>query len=286
MDENMETENTNTKYCRKEHNMMKQKWISFGLLIVILTAIVPSAVFAYSNAANHWGIPRNKNEVSPDAGKEFTSIIEKYDSFYLGDTRKKDIYLTFDNGYENGYTEKILDILKKKKVPATFFITGHYIKEEPELVKRMVKDGHIIGNHSWHHPDLTTVSDVRLQKELQLVEEEVRELTGQKEMKYLRPPRGIFSERTLALSREMGYYNVFWSLAFIDWKTDQQRGWQYAHQSVMNQIHPGAIILLHSVSSDNAGALDKIIDDLRKRGYHFKSLDDLIADKFGPKVNY
>ncbi|MFX3625517.1 MAG: delta-lactam-biosynthetic de-N-acetylase [Ectobacillus sp.] len=264
---------------------MKYRWICF-MIFAMLTALAPSYAFAYSNSANHWGIPRNNDETPPDAGEEFTDLITKYDGFYLGNTNKKEIYLTFDNGYENGYTEKILDVLKKKKVPATFFITGQYIKDQPKLVKRMAKDGHIIGNHSWHHPDLTTVSDVRFRKELQLIEEEVRELTGQKEMKYLRPPRGIFSERTLALSREMGYHNVFWSLAFIDWKVDQQRGWKYAYDCVMNQIHPGAIILLHSVSSDNAEALDKIIDDLRKRGYKFKSLDDLTAEKFGPKVNY
>ncbi|MFC5774027.1 delta-lactam-biosynthetic de-N-acetylase [Ectobacillus antri] len=264
---------------------MNKKRIAFAVLVMMLMCI-PSAVFAYANAANHWGTPRNNQEQPPDAGKEFTSLIEKYDSFYLGDTSKKDIYLTFDNGYENGYTEKILNVLKKKKVPATFFITGQYIKEQPKIVKRMVKDGHIIGNHSWHHPDLTSVSDTRFRKELQLLEDEVKSLTGQKELKYLRPPRGIFSERTLALSKEMGYYNVFWSLAFIDWKVDQQRGWKYAHDSVMNQIHPGAIILLHSVSSDNAEALGKIIDDLRKRGYTFKSLDDLTNDKFGPKINY
>ncbi len=260
--------------------MMKRIWISFGLVLAFLTASLP-CVFAYSNAANHWGVARNKNENPPDAGKKFTNLIEKYDGFYLGDIKKKDIYLTFDNGYENGYTEKILDVLKEKKVPATFFITGQYIKDQPELVKRMVNEGHIIGNHSWHHPDLTTISDEKLRSEIQQIETEVKQLTGQKEMKYLRPPRGIFSERTLAITKEMGYYNVLWSLAFLDWKVDQQRGWQYSYDSVMKQIHPGAVILLHSISSDNAGALAKIIDDLRTKGYQFKNLDDLVAQKFG-----
>lgn len=258
---------------------MKRIWISFGLVLTFLTVNIPSA-FAYDNTANHWGVARNKNELPPDAGKKFTSLIEKYDGFFLGDTNKKDIYLTFDNGYENGYTEKILDVLKEKRVPATFFITGQYIKDQPDLVKRMVQDGHIIGNHSWHHPDLTTISDEKLRNELQRIETEVKQLTGQKEMKYLRPPRGIFSERTLAVTKEMGYYNVFWSLAFQDWKVDQQRGWQYSYDSVTKQIHPGAVLLLHSISSDNAGALSKIIDELRNRGYQFKSLDDLVAEKF------
>lgn len=263
-----------------------KKSLCIMTVLALFFALLPSFAYAYSNEAKHWGIPRNRDETPPDAGKEFTSIIEKYDGFYLGNTKKKDIYLTFDNGYENGYTAKILDVLKEKKVPATFFITGHYIKDQPELVKRMAKEGHIIGNHSWHHPDLTTIGDEKFREELIMIEKAVRELTGQKDMKYLRPPRGIFSERTLAISREMGYYNVFWSLAFIDWKTEQQRGWRYAYDNVMSLIHPGSILLLHSVSSDNAEALGKIIDDLRKRGYQFKSLDDLVREKFGPEVNY
>lgn len=195
---------------------------------------------------------------------------------YLGDTKKKDIYLTFDNGYENGYTGKILDVLKEKKVPATFFVTGHYIKTQKDLLLRMKDEGHIIGNHSWSHPDFTAVNDEKLREELTSVTEEIKKVTGQKEVKYVRPPRGVFSERTLALTKEMGYYNVFWSLAFLDWKVDEQRGWQYAHNNVMTMIHPGSILLLHAISKDNAEALAKIIDDLREKGYHFKSLDDLV----------
>ncbi|MCP8969915.1 delta-lactam-biosynthetic de-N-acetylase [Ectobacillus ponti] len=256
------------------------------LLAMLLVLICPLDAFSYANVANHWGITRSKNEQQPDAGKEFTDLVTKYDGFFMGNPDKKYLYLTFDNGYENGYTPKILDVLKQKNVPATFFLTGQFLKEQPELVKRMVREGHIIGNHSWHHPDLTTVSDIRFKKELQLVEEEVKQLTGQRDLKYLRPPRGIFSERTLAISREMGYYNVFWSLAFVDWKVDQQRGWQYAYDNMMKLAHPGAVMLLHSISSDNAGALSQAIDDLRKRGYEFKSLDDLVAEKFGPEVNY
>lgn len=189
---------------------------------------------------------------------------------------EKDIYLTFDNGYENGYTGKILDVLKEKKVPATFFVTGHYIKTQKDLLLRMKDEGHIIGNHSWSHPDFTAVNDEKLREELTSVTEEIKKVTGQKEVKYVRPPRGVFSERTLALTKEMGYYNVFWSLAFLDWKVDQQRGWQYAHNNVMTMIHPGSILLLHAISKDNAEALAKIIDDLREKGYHFKSLDDLV----------
>ncbi|MCI0768305.1 delta-lactam-biosynthetic de-N-acetylase [Bacillus sp. TL12] len=255
---------------------MKNKWLYIGLIFSIMMVLVPVSTFAYTNAPNHWGIPRAKNETPPDAGKKFTELLHNNGGFYLGDTKKKDIYLTFDNGYENGYTEKILDVLKEKKVPATFFVTGHYIKTQKDLLLRMKNEGHIIGNHSQSHPDFTTVNDEKLRGELQSVTDEIKKVTGQKEVKYVRPPRGIFSERTLALTKEMGYYNVFWSLAFLDWKVDQQRGWQYAHNNVMNMIHPGSILLLHAISKDNAEALAKIIDDLREKGYHFKSLDDLV----------
>nr|WP_239454066.1 delta-lactam-biosynthetic de-N-acetylase [Bacillus suaedaesalsae] len=236
----------------------------------------------YSNAKTHWGFKKSVNHEVPSAGKQLDELLAQYNGFYLGDTSKKEIYLTFDNGYENGYTPLVLDVLKKKHVPATFFVTGHYLKKESALVKRMVDEGHIIGNHSWHHPDLTEVSDIRLKKELELVQKEYEKITGKKGMIYLRPPRGIFSERTLALAEQLGYTNVFWSLAFVDWYTDKQQGWQYSYDQVMKQIHPGAILLLHTVSKDNAEALEKIITDLEKQGYTFKSLDDLMMEKSLP----
>ncbi|MDP4164682.1 MAG: polysaccharide deacetylase family protein, partial [Bacillota bacterium] len=166
-------------------------------------------------------------------------------------------------------------VLKKEKVPAAFFVTGHYLDSASDLVKRMVKEGHIIGNHSWFHPDLTTINDTRIKEELEKVRSRNEELTGIKEMKYIRPPRGVLSERTLKVAKNLGYTHVMWSLAYVDWNVNQQKGWQYAYDNVMKQIHPGAVILLHSVSKDNADALEKIIIDAKKRGYQFKSLDDL-----------
>ncbi|WP_179946292.1 delta-lactam-biosynthetic de-N-acetylase [Anoxybacteroides amylolyticum] len=251
------------------------------LLLAIVVSFAPSSVYALSNEAIHWGFSKSKNHEPPSAGKERDALLAKYDAFYLGNSREKAIYLTFDNGYENGYTEQILNVLKEKHVPATFFVTGHYLETAPELVKRMANEGHIIGNHSWYHPDLTTVSDERLHAELEAVRKKTEELTGQKGMMYLRPPRGIFSERTLAIARELGYYHVFWSLAFVDWHVHDQKGWSYAYNNVMKQIHPGAIILLHTVSKDNADALAKVIDDLRKQGYTFKRLDDVMIEKVG-----
>lgn len=228
-----------------------------------------------SNKPLSWGFKKAVNEQPAEAGKELDELLEKYGAYYKDTSEKKVLYLTFDNGYENGYTGKVLDVLKKEKVPATFFVTGHYLKSAPDLVKRMAAEGHIIGNHSYHHPDFTQVSDEKLKQELESVVTETEALTGKKGMTYLRPPRGIFSERTLKLAKELGYTQVFWSLAFVDWKTDQQKGWQYSYDNIMKQVHPGCILLLHTVSKDNADALEQAIKDLKKRGYTFKSLDDL-----------
>jgi peptidoglycan-N-acetylmuramic acid deacetylase len=244
-------------------------------ILCILLLIAPQVSFgAPPNKPIHWGFKKAVNEVPPEAGAEYDQLLEKYGAFYKGDPNSKTLYLTFDNGYEQGYTGKVLDVLKKEKVPATFFVTGHYLLSQPELTKRMVDEGHIIGNHSWHHPDLTQVSDERVREELRKVKEKTKELTGQKEMKYLRPPRGVFSERTMQLAKEEGYTHVFWSLAFVDWNINNQKGWQYSYDNIMKQIHPGCVMLLHTVSKDNADALEKVIQDLKKKGYTFKSLDE------------
>ncbi|MDQ0200627.1 delta-lactam-biosynthetic de-N-acetylase [Neobacillus ginsengisoli] len=252
----------------------------FLCILSLLLLMTPHVTYgAVSNQPFHWGIKRASNEQPAEAGAQLDQLIAKYGAFYKSDTKAKTLYLTFDNGYENGYTSKILDVLKKEKVPATFFVTGHYLLSAPELAKRMVEEGHIIGNHSWHHPDMTAISDARIQEELEKVRVKTKELTGQKEMKYLRPPRGVFSERTLKIAKEAGYTHVFWSLAFVDWKVNQQRGAQFAYESIMKQIHPGAVMLLHTISKDNADALDKVIRDLKKKGYNFKSLDDFPQKK-------
>lgn len=249
------------------------------LAVACLFLIFDIPVDAVSNKPIHWGFKKATDEVPPEAGEAYDELLKKYDAFYKADPNKKVIYLTFDNGYENGYTAKILDILKKEKVPATFFVTGHYLESAPDLVKRMVQEGHIVGNHSWSHPDFTQVSNDKLVEELHSVKRKTEELTGQKEMIFLRPPRGIFSERTLKVAQDAGYIHVFWSLAFVDWNVNQQKGWEYAYNHIMRQIHPGAVILLHTVSKDNADALEKAIQDLKKKGYTFASLNDYLLEK-------
>ncbi|WP_226086941.1 delta-lactam-biosynthetic de-N-acetylase [Mesobacillus sp. S13] len=252
-------------------------------MLLLITLPATTGAEENSNSPLHWGFKKGRNGRQADAGRMFEVILEDHEAVYKGDKNSKDIYLTFDNGYENGYTEKILDILKEEKVPAAFFVTGHYLDSAPELVARMANEGHIVGNHSWHHPDMTKISDEKIKKELEMVRAETERITGKKHMTYLRPPRGIFSERTMAVAKEAGYTHVFWSLAFVDWNTDQQKGAQYSYDKIMTQIHPGAVLLLHTVSKDNADALGKVIRDLKEQGYNFKSLDDLMLSKGGMK---
>ncbi|MDZ5713384.1 delta-lactam-biosynthetic de-N-acetylase [Jeotgalibacillus haloalkalitolerans] len=224
---------------------------------------------------HHWGFKRSVNGEQPDAGATYNELLEKHGAYYKGSPEEKIVYFTFDNGFENGYTEKILDVLKEEKVPATFFLTGHYLESAAPLVKRMVKDGHIIGNHSWGHPDFSTLSEAQMKEEWAKVKKKTEELTGQKEMKYVRPPEGVFNELSLKVANDEGYTHVFWSLAFVDWYHEKPQGADYAYNEIMKQLHPGAVILLHTVSSDNAGALQRVIQDMKKQGYKFETLDHL-----------
>lgn len=247
-----------------------------AVIMVASLCFFPSQVFA-----DGWGFNKKNDGSVPDVGR-YGPLIEKYDGFYVDPSGDKVVYLTFDNGYEQGYTGKVLDILKEKEVPATFFVTGHYIESAPDLLKRMAKEGHLIGNHSWSHPDFTQVSKAKMEKELERVNAAVKELTDQDVMTFMRPPRGTFNEQTLEWAKEFGYTHAFWSLAFVDWETNKQRGWEYAYESVIDQIHPGAVILLHTVSQDNAEALSQLIDELNKRGYRFGSLNDLMIKQMVP----
>ncbi|WP_243767571.1 delta-lactam-biosynthetic de-N-acetylase [Paenibacillus agricola] len=229
----------------------------------------------------HFGFKKSKNGELPSIDQEgFKDIVKEHKAIFLGDTSKKELYLTFDSGYENGYTAKILEVLKARQVHAAFFVTGHFVKGQPDLVERMVNEGHLIGNHSWSHPDMTQISIDKMKVELDKVKEKVASLTKQKEMYFMRPPKGVFSSQMLVASMELGYTNVFWSIAYKDWDVNDHKGWDYAYKKVMSQLHPGAVILLHSVSKDNAEALGKIIDDARDQGYEFKNLDKLTSKNY------
>ncbi|MGI6004977.1 MAG: delta-lactam-biosynthetic de-N-acetylase [Christensenellales bacterium] len=229
-----------------------------------------------NNDTKGWGFVRVPGG-APQLAKSETDLMHKYECIYLDNkTNEKALYLTFDNGYENGFTPKILDVLKKQRVPVTFFITGSYHNNQKALVRRMLDEGHIVGNHSLTHPSMPSLTDREaFQKEIMDLHDNFHDEYGVK-MKYFRPPMGEYSERSLAMTRELGYTSVFWSLAYRDWETDNQKGADHAYAQVMDHLHDGCVILLHSVSKDNADALERIIKDARAKGYVFKSLDEYV----------
>nr|WP_184405074.1 delta-lactam-biosynthetic de-N-acetylase [Geomicrobium halophilum] len=229
---------------------------------------------AYSEEIYDWNFKPAKNNQPATTEPHYIELLDRYDGYYIGDTEEKNLYLTFDSGYENGCTEVILDVLQEKNVPAAFFVTGHYLEKQEDLIKRMTSEGHIVGNHSWSHPSLPELSNEKIVQELSKVNHLYNDMTG-KEMKYLRPPQGTFNERTLSIAKDEGYQHIFWSFAYVDWNTGTQKGKDYAYDRIMGRVHPGAVLLLHSVSQDNAEALGDVIDDLEAEGYQFQSLDHL-----------
>lgn len=227
------------------------------------------------NGLRGWGIVRAGTEGQlPRADPGAPEILARYKSIYLGDTEKKIIYLTLDEGYENGYTSKILDVLYDNHVNAIFFITGPYLDKEEALVQRMIDEGHAIGNHTINHKSLPMISVEEIENETTGLDRRFYERFG-KNMIFLRPPKGEYSEQSLKTTSDLGYINVFWSFAYDDWNINGQRGWQYAYEKVVRNLHNGAILLLHAVSSDNAGALDAIIKEARNLGYEFGNVFDL-----------
>lgn len=209
-----------------------------------------------------------------DISQPIRDLLSQYHAIYENTEPGKNIYLTFDCGYENGYTPKILDILKSNDAKAAFFITGGYLKQAPEVVERMIKDGHIIGNHSANHLSQPQLSARDAKNEILGLERDFFDLF-EKKMTYFRPPSGEFSRRSLAVASSLGYRTIFWSLAYDDWDTNLQRGKEFAYNKIVNGARDGVIVLMHAVSKDNAEAMDSIIKELRKQGYEFKTLDDI-----------
>ncbi|MBU3112434.1 delta-lactam-biosynthetic de-N-acetylase [Clostridium lacusfryxellense] len=219
--------------------------------------------------------PKNDN-TPPDGPKETGNLMSKYDCYHLGDTSKKVLYLTFDEGYEAGYTTPILDILKKHNVKAAFFVVKPYITSSPDLIKRMVAEGHLVCNHSNHHPSMASIQDeAKFSKELSDVEEAFENVTHQKIAKYFRPPMGKYSELSLYYTKNLGYKTIFWSFAYMDWLKDNQPSHETAKKKIMQRTHNGGIMLLHAVSKTNAEILDDVITEWENQGYVLKSLDEL-----------
>ncbi len=234
---------------------------------------VPTA--AVVAQVQNWGLGFGESGTQP-SGNVSASELGEYDAFYVGDSEGKVIYLTFDAGFENGNTEPILDALKKHDAKGTFFVVGHYLETAPDLVKRMVEEGHVVANHTYSHPDMSAISDkAAFEKELQAVEELYKEITGEEMLKYYRPPQGKFSVENLQMAKEMGYKTFFWSLAYVDWYQDDQPTHEQAFDKLIPRIHPGAIVLLHNTSQTNAEIIDELLTRWEEMGYRFGTLDEL-----------
>lgn len=232
-----------------------------------------SSTSVLSNKKIGWGIKRASNHEQPDVGSENKRIIEQYEGICMGNPEIPYVYLTFDNGYEAGYTEKILNVLKENDVKAAFFLTGHYINTEPELVKRMIDEGHIVGNHTVNHKSMPDITNEQIEKEVMDLHKAVYEKFGY-EMKYTRPPKGEYSERTIDCTNKLGYKTVMWSFAYDDWDENKQGREEYGKKKILDNIHNGAVLLLHGTSKDNSNILDECIKEIKNMGYEFKSLDE------------
>lgn len=240
---------------------------------VVQTSSLIQSIDGLSNKKIGWGIKRNDNHEQPDLGTINKQILDKYEGYSVGNKNSKKVYLTFDEGYEAGYTEKILAVLKQNEVKATFFITAHYVNTQPELVKKMIDDGHIIGNHTVNHKSMPDLDVDTIKKEVMNLHTSIFEKYNY-EMKYLRPPMGEYSEKTVAYTKSLGYTTVMWSFAYDDWDEQKQGREDYAKQKILDNVHNGAIILLHGNSKDNTNVLDYCIKEIRKMGYEFKGLDE------------
>ena len=257
---------------------MRKRDLTILALCIAAAVIVGFLVFKSSSVTTgSWGLSFRQEGAAP-IGTAGADQLRRYGAAYLGDPTAKVLYLTFDAGYENGSTEKILDTLKKHNVRAAFFLVGNYIERNADLVRRMVEEGHIVGNHTMHHPDMSRISDkAAFQKELADLEKLFFDTTGKELPKYYRPPQGIYSEENLRMAQELGYRTVFWSLAYVDWNNDAQPTREAALGKLLPRTHNGAVILLHSTSRTNGEILDELLTRWKEDGYTFETLDHLFG---------
>lgn len=257
--------------------MAKRDWWILALALVLAGAAGLGVLGSTVLQTGAWGLSFREPGVAP-IGNAGVDQLKKWDAAYLGDPQEKVIYLTFDAGYENGCTGAILDALKKHQAPAVFFLVGSYIRQHPDLVRRMVAEGHTVGNHTMHHYDMSRLSDPEaFRRELEEPEALYRQTVGKDMEKYYRPPQGIYSEENLRQAQALGYRTVFWSLAYVDWKQDSQPGRDAAFAKLLPRIHPGAVVLLHSTSQTNAEILDELLTRWETLGYRFAPIGQLFS---------
>ena len=257
---------------------MRRRDLLILLLALVIAAAAAVHIFLGSRIeTGSWGLSF-RQEGAPPIGNAGRDQLKAYDAAYIGDTSQKVLYLTFDAGYENGCTEKILDVLREQQVPAAFFLVGNYIEKNADLVRRMVEEGHIVGNHTMHHYDMSKLTAKEtFSKELTDLEALYKEVTEQEMPRYYRPPQGIYSEENLKMAKELGYKTVFWSLAYVDWNNDAQPSREEAFRKLLPRTHPGAVVLLHSTSATNAEILTELIETWKAEGYSFGTVEELFA---------
>ena len=245
---------------------------TFSMISMKKQTSVETNAYTEENYKIGWGIKRNDNHEQPDVGANNKKILEENNGICMGNNEKKYIYLTFDEGYEAGYTSDILNILKENDVDATFFITGHYLNTQENLVKQMLEEGHLVGNHTINHHSMPELSDEEIEKEVMGLHQSLYEKFAY-EMLFLRPPKGEFSERTLKITNKLGYKTVMWSFAYADWDENNQPSIDEAKEKILSNIHNGEIMLLHANSKTNTEILDDIIKQIKDMGYEFRNLD-------------
>ncbi len=257
---------------------MKEKIIRhFCAFLLLLVCIVQFSLYSQANTLNNdilaWGFRRGENHEQSTLDTASEKVIKDYDGIAMGNKESNFVYLTFDCGYEQGYTEKILDVLKENNVKATFFITAHYLNTSSDIVKRMIEEGHIVGNHTVNHKCLPNLSDEEIKKEIMDLHNAVFEKFGY-EMKYFRPPKGEFSQRVIDIVTKLNYTTVMWSSAYDDWDNEKQNREEYGKNKILDNIHNGCVLLLHATSKDNSIILDDVIKKTREMGYEFKNINE------------
>lgn len=253
---------------------MNHRKVLFFLLILMTMIITPISISAQNNNTYGWGYRKNNNHKTPEIGI-YQDIINGTNTIFINETCPKTVYLTFDAGYDNGMFKDILKVLRKKNVKATFFITGDFVKRFPELTLQLLYDGHTIGNHSYHHLNITKLTDIELKKDLNELEEAFYKLTNTKMSNFFRPPEGVFNKKALQTLTSLGYTTVFWSIAYRDWQNNNQLQDNECVKKILDNLHPGAIILLHTVSKNNRDNLEAIIEGIINQGYQIDTLEQI-----------
>ena len=240
--------------------------------------IAKQSALPSSSQSSNWGLSFQEEGKRP-VGNATIEELSRYNAFYAENTEEKKIYLTFDAGYENGNTPAILNALKRHNVQATFFVVGNFLRDNPELVKQMLKEGHTVGNHTFHHPDMSQIATKEtFSRELKSVEALYKDITGKSMTRFYRPPQGKYSTENLQMAKDMGYHTFFWSLAYVDWLADAQPSKEEAFDKLLGRIHPGAIVLLHNTSRTNGEILDELLAKWEEMGYTFSTLKKLVRN--------